>query len=245
MFSFFKSKPELKTLIPNNFVDIHSHLMFGIDDGAQTKEDTKAIIESMKVLGFDQAITTPHTTPLVWDNTKEGILAKYDEVLQVLPTEAASLKLRVASEYMMDESFLQRVLSEKLLTIKDNYVLVEMSYINPPIQLMDILFHLKSNGYEIILAHPERYNFYHKNTDMYKKLKKSGCKFQMNLLSTTGYYGGHVLEAANHLLNNDMIDYVGSDIHHMKHIRGFDAKIQIKEVKNLEKAISNNVFFKE
>ncbi|MDM1529411.1 tyrosine-protein phosphatase [Myroides odoratimimus] len=245
MFGLFKSKPELKTLIPNNYVDIHSHLMFGIDDGAQTKEDTKTIIESMKAMGFDQAITTPHTTPLVWDNTKERILSKYDEVLEVLPAEAESLQLRVASEYMMDESFLQRIHSEKLLTLKDNYVLVEMSYINPPIQLMDILFHLKSNGYEIILAHPERYNFYHKNTEMYKKLKKSGCKFQMNLLSTTGYYGGHVLEAANYLLNNDMIDFVGSDIHHTKHIKGFDAKIQIKEVKNFEKAIANNIFFKK
>ncbi|MDM1369148.1 histidinol phosphatase [Myroides marinus] len=245
MFGLFKSKPELKKLIPNNYVDIHSHLMFGIDDGAQTKDDTKIIIESMKSLGFEQAIATPHTTPLVWDNTKEGILAKYDEVLNVLPTEAESLQLRVASEYMMDESFLQRLQSEKLLTLKDNYVLVEMSYINPPIQLMDILFHLKSNGYEIVLAHPERYNFYHKNTEMYKKLKKAGCKFQMNLLSTTGYYGGHVLEAANYLLNNDMIDFVGSDIHHTKHIKGFEAKIQIKAVNNFEKAIANNVFFKK
>lgn len=245
MFGLFKSKPELKKLIPNNYVDIHSHLMFGIDDGAQTKDDTKTIIESMKSLGFEQAIATPHTTPLVWDNTKEGILAKYDEVLNVLPTEAESLQLRVASEYMMDESFLQRIQSEKLLTLKDNYVLVEMSYINPPIQLMDILFHLKSNGYEIVLAHPERYNFYHKNTEMYKKLKKAGCKFQMNLLSTTGYYGGHVLEAANYLLNNDMIDFVGSDIHHTKHIKGFEAKIQIKAVNNFEKAIANNVFFKK
>lgn len=245
MFGLFKSKPELKKLIPNDFVDIHSHLMFGIDDGAQTKDDTKTIIEAMKSFGFEQAITTPHTTPLVWDNTKEGILAKYDEVLAVLPSEAESLQLRVASEYMMDESFLQRLQSEKLLTLKDNYVLVEMSYINPPIQLMDILFHLKSNGYEIVLAHPERYNFYHKNTEMYKKLKKSGCKFQMNLLSTTGYYGGHVLEAANYLLNNDMIDFVGSDIHHTKHIKGFDAKIQIKAVNNFEKAIANNVFFKK
>lgn len=245
MFSFFKSKPVLKDLIPNNFVDIHSHLMFGIDDGAQTQEDTKTIISAMKSLGFDQAITTPHTTPLVWDNTKEGILAKYDEVKTVLASEAESLKLRVASEYMMDESFLKRIETEKLLTLKDYYVLVEMSYVNPPIQLMDILFHLKSNGYNIVLAHPERYNFYHGNLEMYKKLKKSGCQFQMNLLSTTGYYGGHVLEAANYLLNNDMIDFVGSDIHHTKHIRGFESKVQVKEVKNLEKAIANNIFFKQ
>ncbi|MTG99059.1 MULTISPECIES: tyrosine-protein phosphatase [Myroides] len=244
MFSIFKSKPVLKDLIPNNYVDIHSHLLFGIDDGAKTKEDTVFIIQSMKSLGFEQAITTPHTTPLVWDNTKEGILSKYQEVKAVLPQEAEALKLRVASEYLMDESFLKRIASEELLTLKDKCVLVEMSYINPPIQLQDILFQLKSRGYDIVLAHPERYNFYHSNTDMYAKLKKMGCQFQMNLLSVTDYYGGHVLEAANFLLKNNMIDFVGSDIHHSKHIKAFESKVQVKDIGNFEKAIENNQFFR-
>ncbi|MEC4114007.1 tyrosine-protein phosphatase [Myroides pelagicus] len=245
MFSIFKSKPVLKDLIPSGYVDIHSHLLFGIDDGAKTKDDTAHIITTMKSLGFEQAIATPHTTPLVWDNNKEAILAKHQETIEVLPELTSSVNLRVASEYMMDDSFLKRLESEALLTLKDNYVLVEMSYINPPIQLQDILFQLKSRGYEIILAHPERYNFYHKNTAMYAKLKKMGCQFQMNLLSTTGYYGGHVLEAANYLLKEDMIDFVGSDIHHDKHLKGFESKVQIKDIKNFEKAIANNQFFRE
>jgi tyrosine-protein phosphatase YwqE len=195
-------------------------------------------------LGFEQAITTPHTTPLVWDNSKEQILAKYEEVKSVLSVETDALNLRVASEYLMDESFLHRLESENLLTLKDNYVLVEMSYMNPPVQLYDILFQLKSRGYDIVLAHPERYNFYHQNEEAYKKLKRAGCKFQMNLLSVTGYYGNHVLEAANHLLGSDMIDFVGSDIHHVRHIKAFENKVQIKNVQNFEKAIQNNQFFR-
>ncbi|TDS58848.1 tyrosine-protein phosphatase [Myroides indicus] len=244
MFSFFKTKPLLKHLIPQNFVDIHSHLLFGIDDGAKDKENTKELLLNLKQLGFEQAITTPHTTPLVWDNTKEQILAKYEEVKSVLPVETKALNLRVASEYLMDESFLHRLENEKLLTLKDNYVLVEMSYMNPPVQLYDILFQLKSRGYDIVLAHPERYNFYHQNEEAYKKLKRTGCKFQMNLLSVTGYYGNHVLEAANHLLDGDMIDFVGSDIHHVRHVKAFENKIQIKNVQNFEKAIQNNQFFR-
>ncbi len=244
MFSFFKTKPLLKDLIPQNFVDIHSHLLFGIDDGAKDKENTKELLLSLKQLGFEQAITTPHTTPLVWDNSKEQILAKYEEVKSVLSVETDALNLRVASEYLMDESFLYRLESENLLTLKDNYVLVEMSYMNPPVQLYDILFQLKSRGYDIVLAHPERYNFYHKNEEAYKKLKRAGCKFQMNLLSVTGYYGNHVLEAANHLLGSDMIDFVGSDIHHVRHIKAFENKVQIKNVQNFEKAIQNNQFFR-
>jgi len=245
MFSFFKSKPILKDLIPEGFVDIHSHLIYGIDDGAKTIEDTKHIISSMQSFGFDQAIATPHTTPLVWENTREGILAQYHNVQEQLPQESKAINLSVASEYLMDESLLPRIENKELLTLKNNYVLVEMSYMNPPIQLMDILFQLKSNGYDIVLAHPERYNFYHQNTAMYKKLKKAGCHFQMNLLSVTGYYGKHVLEAANYLLQNGLIDFVGSDIHHENHIKGFDAKVEVKGIEFFTQAITNNQEFRK
>ncbi|MDM1407386.1 CpsB/CapC family capsule biosynthesis tyrosine phosphatase [Myroides sp. DF42-4-2] len=245
MFSFFKSKPILKDLIPDNYVDIHSHLIYGIDDGAQTIEDTRTIIKAMQQMGFDQAIATPHTTPLVWENTREGILNQYKKVQEELPTESKAIELRVASEYMMDETLLPRIENKELLTLKKDYVLVEMSYMNPPIQLMDILFQLKSNGYDIVLAHPERYNFYHQNTAMYKKLKKAGCLFQMNLLSATGYYGKHVLEAANFLLSNGLIDFVGSDIHHEKHIKGFEAKVEVKGIEFFTQAISNNQEFRK
>ncbi|MHC5354592.1 tyrosine-protein phosphatase [Myroides sp. LJL115] len=244
MFSLFKSKPALKELIPNNYIDIHSHLLFGIDDGAKSLQDTKDIITSMKNLGFEQAIATPHTTPLVWDNTKEQILNKHQEVCDLLQEHSQSVKLRVASEYLMDESFLQRMQQEKLLCIHDNYVLVEMSYMNPPIQLLDILYELNKQGYQIVLAHPERYNFYHQNTAMYHRLKKAGCLFQMNLLSVTGYYGSHVLEAANFLLKENLIDFTGSDIHHQKHIASFASKVKIKDIKNFEKALQANSLFR-
>lgn len=243
MISFFKSKPILKDLIPTGFVDIHSHLLFGIDDGAKTPDDTKFIIESMVNFGFGKAITTPHTTPYIWDNTKEMILEKELEVKRVLPQETQALKLRVASEYLMDDSFSKRIKSERLLTLQDNYVLVEMSYINPPMQLFDILFELKSAGYEIVLAHPERYNFYHNNLDVFRKLKRAGCLFQLNLLSVTGYYGSKIAETAAYLLNSGFIDFVGSDIHHVNHIKGFDSKLTIKDKVPLVEAFAKNALF--
>lgn len=244
MFSFFKKKTSLRELIPDGYVDIHSHLLCGIDDGAKTIEDSRFIIESMLDLGFVQVVTTPHTTPLIWENTKEGILKKYAEVKKTLPNLTQKIALRAASEYMMDDSFLKRMQEEPLLTIKENYVLVEMSYINPPIQLFDILFELKSNGYQIVLAHPERYNFYHQNTEVYKKLKKSGCFFQLNLLSATGYYGEHVLKAANYLLDQNMIDFTGSDIHHKKHIAGFESNVKVKNIQNFQAAMRRNSEFR-
>ena len=106
MFSIFKSKPKLKELIPSDYVDIHSHLLPGIDDGAKNKEDSLFILNEMKRLGFKKAITTPHTIKNVWDNSKEDIENTYTKLKVDLPQETKNLQLRVASEYFMDENFL-------------------------------------------------------------------------------------------------------------------------------------------
>lgn len=243
MFALFKSRPKLSELISNEYVDIHSHLLPGIDDGAQTIDDSKSILEAMQSLGFKQVITTPHTIKTVWNNTKQGIENTYEYTKQELEELTNKLHLRVASEYMMDENFVELFKSEKLLTLKDNYVLVEMSYLNPPIQLFEIIFELQLEGYKPILAHPERYSFYHTKPHEYDKLKKAGCLFQMNLLSSVGYYSKEVAQTADYLLNNELIDFVGSDIHHQHHIAAFQNKIIIKNQKELEKVIAKNKFF--
>ncbi|MDO5637929.1 MAG: histidinol phosphatase [Myroides sp.] len=243
MFGFYKKKKVLKDIIPNDFVDIHSHLLYGLDDGAKSIEDTKFLIQELQNIGFTQFITTPHTTPLVWENTKEGILNQYEKVLGELSLKSSNL--RVASEYLMDDSFLKRLETEKLLTLKDNYVLVEMSYINPPIQLYEIILELNSQGYQPMLAHPERYNFYKNDYASFKKLKQAGCLFQMNLLSATGYYGSGITDVADYLLKENMYDFVGSDVHHKKHLEAFSSKIQLKNVDVLEKLVHKNTFFKQ
>lgn len=243
MLFIFKSKPKLKELIPNNYVDIHSHLLPGIDDGAKNIENSLFILTEMNRLGFKKAITTPHTIKNVWDNSKLDIENSYTKLKVNLPQETADLELGVASEYFMDENFVSLFQKENLLTLKDNFVLVEMSYLNAPIQLYDILFELQLKGYQPVLAHPERYNFYHNNFKEYEKLKKAGCLFQMNLLSSVGYYGKDVSIAADKLLSKGLIDFVGSDIHHENHIKSFENKIIIKNKDAFEKAISANVFF--
>ncbi|SRR5690554_229130 len=243
MFYFFKQKkPFLKDLV-QEFTDIHSHVLFGIDDGAKTLEDSKVLLKSFIELGFEGAITTPHILKDVWDNNSQNITSKYTEVQQLLPELSAKINLRVASEYLMDESFARLFETEKLLTLKDNYVLVEMSYLNPPIQLYDIIFDLQVAGYKPVLAHPERYLFYHQNFEEYKKLKVAGCLFQMNLLSTMGYYGANITKVADKLLAEGLIDFAGSDVHHLHHIRAFDDKVKIKNTEALRDVIKNNNFF--
>src|SRR6478736_1602819 len=242
MFSFIKSKPLLKDLIPEGYVDIHSHILFGIDDGAQLPEDSQFLMQRMIDLGFSKSITTPHTIHSIWDNTSEIINGRLNEVQETFPELSAQLDLRAASEYMMDHNFISRLQTEPLLTLKNNYVLVEMSYLNPPIQLHDILFEIKLAGYIPVLAHPERYLYYHNDLSQYDKLKKSGCLFQLNLLATVGYYGENVAKIADQLLKKGKYDFTGSDAHHAKHIAAFDQKIKIKEEKVLKEVMLNNGF---
>ncbi|MGG7035370.1 MAG: tyrosine-protein phosphatase [Flavobacterium sp.] len=243
MFSFIKNKPTLKDLIPEGYIDIHSHVLFGIDDGAQLPDDSEFLMQSMIDMGFSKCIATPHTIHSIWDNTTEIINSRLSDVKEIHTDLSSQLDLKAASEYLMDHNFLERLQTEPLLTLKDNYVLVEMSYINPPIQLFDILYELKLAGYIPVLAHPERYLFYHNNLTQYDKLKKTGCLFQLNLLATVGYYGEGITKTAEYLLKKGMYDFTGSDIHHNKHVASFGQKIKIKDRVALKEIMNNNLFF--
>lgn len=245
MFTFFKSKPLLRELIPQNHIDIHSHLLPGIDDGAQTFKDTLALTTALQNMGVTEFITTPHIIQHVWENTHEQIVKKQNETVSLLQENGITKPFKAAAEYLMDDQFVTLFKEKSLLTLKDNYVLVEMSYINAPIQLYSILFDLQVAGYIPVLAHPERYLFYHNNMKEYDKLIKAGCLFQLNLLSVVGYYGSGIAQIAEQLLQKGMYTYVGTDAHHAKHIAAFDQKILIKDSAPLKEAIANNQFFKQ
>ena len=244
MLSLFKSKPKLAELIPSGYVDIHSHILPGIDDGAQKIKDSKFLLESMIDFGFSKVITTPHTMKNVWDNTTSSIGDAYNLVHSELPELSKQVSLQFASEYFLDENLIRLAQQEKLLSLKDNFILIEMSYLNAPIQLYDFLFELQLKGYQLVLAHPERYNYFHSYKKEYQKLKKAGCLFQLNLLSTVGYYGKNVAEIADYLLKENLYDFVGSDIHHKNHVAAFQNKVMIKNHQVLEDTMPKNVFFK-
>lgn len=240
MFFLKKSTPLLSDLIPDDYTDIHSHLLPGIDDGSRDITETQQLISSLKAIGFAEFITTPHVYNGVWENTTQGI----QSTLEKTRTQLDGTPLFAAAEYMMDSYFFDRLKKqEPLLTLKENYLLVEMSYLNAPIQLYDIIFEIQLQGYKPVLAHPERYLFYANNFDEFTKLKKSGCLFQLNLLSTTGYYGSVVTKIAQKLLDQNRYDFVGSDVHHQKHVNALSTKLQIKNHESLRPLLQNNQFF--
>lgn len=245
MISIFRQKPILKEILANWQVDIHSHLLPGIDDGAKNVEISKSLLQNMETFGIKKWLVTPHVLSNIWDNTPKTIMDA-EKLLSIhLKSHGIKLDIQVAAEYLMDYAFMERLSVEKLLPLKDNMVLVEMSYINPPIQLFEILYELQLQGYIPVLAHPERYQFYHNQIKPFEKLKKAGCYFQANLASTVGYYGKEISNCLDELLKNDMIDFVGSDIHHQRHLDSFLQKVIIKNHQKLEAIIDNtNCTFK-
>ncbi len=230
-------------LIPSNHIDIHSHLLPGIDDGSTSMEDTALLIEGLKKVGIQKFITTPHVMGEVWNNTRTQIEEKAKTTVAELQIPGIKDNFKAAAEYMIDSEFSALFKNEKLLTLSDNYVLVEISYLNPPIQLFDILFELQLAGYQPVLAHPERYSFYHHSIDNYKKLKKAGCLFQLNMLSATGYYGERVAKITDVLLKEQLIDFIGSDVHHSRHLDQMQKKIVLKNTDFLSPIFQNNSLF--
>ncbi len=241
MFFFKKKEIPLHEFFPDGFVDIHSHLLPGIDDGAKNLEDSISLISKMYSYGIKNIITTPHILGEVYPNSSETIKSKLEEVKAELKNrDFNDLNIRAAAEYMMDEQFIKLLKANDILTLKDNYILVEMSYFNAPYNLYDILFDIQLKGYKPVLAHPERYNFYHNDFNNFYKLKKAGCVFQLNLLSLTEQYGKGVQKIAHKLLKENMYDFVGTDTHHHNHLKLLN-KIGSEKIKRqIEHLLENN-----
>jgi tyrosine-protein phosphatase YwqE len=242
---FFKKKEiPLNDFFPEGFVDIHSHVLPGIDDGAKDLEDAIALIEKMAAFGIKNFITTPHILGEIYPNTPNIIKNKLQEVQEeLLKRNLTDITITAAAEYMLDEQFTAILEKEDILTLKDNLVLVEMSYFSPPINLYDTLFQLQLKGYKPILAHPERYNTYHNNFKEYYKLKRAGCLFQLNLLALTEHYGKQVQKITEKLLKENMYDFVGTDTHHQQHLETLQKIGTLKNLKSIEVLLLNNSRF--
>ena len=236
-FSFFKKQtvtPDLSFI----GVDMHSHLLPGIDDGLKTVEETVAYVKDLHALGYKKLICTPHILNGVHNNTPETIGAALEIARKALEEEGVPVILEAAAEYMIDDEFEKLIKAKnKLLTFGNNYILIEMSYLDTPLNLNEVLFDLQMQGYRPILAHPERYNFYHKNFKKYEDFRDRGILFQLNLLSLSGYYGKEVKKVSEKLIDAKMIEFIGTDMHHINHLNATKAFVETKDFYDLVKGI--------
>jgi protein-tyrosine phosphatase len=199
-------------------VDMHSHLLPGIDDGAKTIEHSLGMILRFQEMGYKKLIMTPHIMEDYYKNTPEIIHGKLEEVRAELKAYNIDMQLEAAAEYYFDETLIEKIKNKEVLTFGDNHILFEYSFGQEPQQISTLLFEFKVNNYKPILAHYERYPYYHNNPEKIREYRDKGILIQLNLLSLTGHYGPAVEKMAKYLVDNKLVDFVGSDCHRIEHL---------------------------
>lgn len=231
----FKNFKKTDNKLPDFYTtDLHSHLIPEIDDGSKSMTQSIEMIKELKNLGFKKLITTPHTMSHRFPNTKDDILRKFDLLKEEVSKQNIDICLEVASEYYYDEHFFELIKNKELLTFGDNYVLFELSYTTPVFGIEQTIYELLKAGYKPVLAHPERYTYFSQNLEKYNQIKEAGLSFQINVNSTNNFYGKNVKKAVEYLINNGLVDFVGSDTHRPNYVDALKESINSKIFRKIE-----------
>ncbi len=203
--------------------DMHSHLVPAVDDGSDSVETSLELLRGFVDMGYRKIITTPHTRPEYFPNSQADLKAGFERLKKVLDKTDLPIEVEMASEYFIDYEFQQQQDINNLLTFSGKHLLIELSTYQAPPNLFETIFQLKIKGYNLILAHPERYGYYASDFEQFEKLKDFGCQFQVNLLSLTGHYGKPPRDLAMKFLKQNMVDFLGTDMHNVQHLQGIKA----------------------
>lgn len=223
MLSYFRKLFDGEPLAPLSMAalkaDMHSHILPGLDDGADTLEDSLLLLRGMIGLGYKKLIMTPHIMGDFYKNTPYGIWEKLVELRSAATEAGLEIELECAAEYYMDEWFVKKLEEgQPLLTFGDNYVLFETSYLNEPLNLKDVVFMLQAAGYKPVLAHPERYLYLYNRFNEVIRIQEMGVMLQMNLNSLTGYYSDGARKMAEKMVDHKLLSFVGSDLHSARQV---------------------------
>ncbi|MBC6990941.1 MULTISPECIES: tyrosine-protein phosphatase [Hymenobacter] len=201
--------------------DMHSHLLPGLDDGAETIEQSLDLLRALQSLGFRKLIMTPHIMGDFYKNTPDGIRLALNKLQSAAAVnDLGEMELECAAEYYLDEWFGRKLhAGEDLLSFggAKKYVLFETSYINEPFNFNEVVFQLQSSGYQPVLAHPERYTYFHGRFSDLERVRENGVLLQLNLNSLAGYYSPSAKRVAEKMVDAGMVDLVGTDTHNLKH----------------------------
>ncbi len=233
MFSFFSKKIFLVDLL-EGFIDIHNHILPGIDDGAKNTEESLELIKNFGEFGVKDFICTPHIMHNYYDNTPKSIKKSYKLLKSALKEKGIEdVKIDYAAEHMIDDNF-EFILEEgKAMPLNSNHLLIEMSYLQPSINFEIAVGKIQNNHFFPVFAHPERYQYLNNDYIKYEYYKSIGIKFQLNMLSLSGYYGKEVEKTAQKLLTDGFYDYIGSDVHNKRHIQNLKKIRLTRTIKDL------------
>lgn len=226
--------------------DLHSHILYGIDDGSKTIEESIEILKKAKKQGVTDIVLTPH---YIKDTSYQANNKEKNERLKTLKQELKKQKIKInlylGNEVYIDEE-IPSLLKEEISTINNSrYILIEFPLNRKSSMIDEVLYQLKQENLIPIIAHPERYLYYYKDYAFFEDLINQGCFFQANIASIYGFYGRKSKKMLKEMLKRNMIHFFGSDIHHKfqniyeKDIEKVLLKI-LKDPKRVEDLLINN-----
>ena len=240
--NLFKKKEVLPPFDLGRFKsDMHSHLIPGIDDGAQDMDQTIAMLAKFESLGYKKVVTTPHIMTDSFPNNPEIILSGLEKVKNEIKKVGIEIEIEAAAEYYFDETLMPKIKNKELLTFGDNYVLVEFAFHSPPQFLDQLFFELKTHGYRPVIAHFERYLYYLGKIDKAEKWRSEGINIQINLNSLFGQYGPEVQKQAEKLIDEGQFDYVGTDCHRIEHLMILEKNLSSPYLHKIGKYLIKNM----
>lgn len=213
--------------------DVHSHILPGVDHGAATVDDSLEMLRAQLDMGITRVMCTSHVTAETFENTPESLTHAWEVLKQAIAAEGLPVEVFPSAEYRIDEYWNKEYAAGHVLPMPGNYLLLENSFVQELIGIDELMFDVQVKGYHPILAHPERYGYYHHRHDRYEHLHRSGVKFQVNLLSLAGYFGKGAKIQALWMLENNLCDMLGSDMHFMEHAEVIKDYIASKEWRKL------------
>ena len=208
--------------------DIHSHLIPGIDDGSPEMETTIVLLKKFIDLGYKKVITTPHVMSDYYKNNPEIILSGLNNVRKEIKKQNLDIQIEAAAEYNLEPEFEKLLDDGKLLSFgAEKYLLFELSFFDEPLRLNETIWKMIEKGFRPVLAHVERYGYWHNNYDKVEEMINRGVKLQLNIGSVTGAYGPEVKKFAERLIKDEIIEFVGSDCHHLHHLEMINHAIRL------------------
>ena len=226
----FSKKEEIIDPIDISFLknDIHSHLIPGIDDGSPDLETTILLLKKFIDLGYKKVITTPHVMSDYYKNTPEIILSGLEDVRKEIIKKNLNIEIEAAAEYNLEPEFEKLLDYSNLLSFgTEKYLLFELSFFDEPLRLNETIWKMIEKGFRPVLAHVERYGYWHNNYDKVEEMINRGVKLQLNIGSVTGAYGPEVKKFAERLIKDEIIDFVGSDCHHLHHLEMINHAVRL------------------
>lgn len=197
--------------------DIHNHILFGIDDGSESLEESIQIIKKAVQNGYTDLILTPHYRTIqgyVCDNLEKK--KRFDLLQEELKEQNIDVRLYLGNEITVDSNLMEYFDRNQVLPLNHSrYILLELPFQSRFSKLHDLIFKLRSLGCVPIIAHPERYEYY-SDFNEFQRMIKEGALLQGNIGSLYGKYGKNVQVRLEEMLKRRMIHFIGSDVHHAK-----------------------------